>query len=149
LRLLVPVDASDESRWGVKYAVNRRRAADAVEVILLHVEEPAAACLLQRDHTCRELSQRHCERARMIMDEAALALEAHDIVCLGVHKRGDVALTIREMAKTMDCHELVMPEPSAGWWGLSPRGILDSVCSHPHCIAIVTVDADGQPVRTP
>lgn len=56
LRILAPINANDDSRWGVRYALRRRREGKKVEVILLNVGEPVDQWQVLRFRTQREIA---------------------------------------------------------------------------------------------
>lgn len=62
-KLLIPIDATEESRWAIHYAIRRARAGTSVEVYLLYIVEPVKNWEVLRFHTEQEVRQRFEERS--------------------------------------------------------------------------------------
>ena len=56
-RLLLPINASEESRWGLKYARQLHESGTPVEAILLNVGEPVTQWQVLRFRTQQEIAE--------------------------------------------------------------------------------------------
>ena len=146
LRILVPINADEDSRWGVQYALHRHIEGRELEVILLNVGEPITQWEVLRFRTQVEISQFQSERAQAFIDEASAPLNAENILCRGCFKQGNVVFSILDTAEELACDEIVLPRPQSGFWGLFSRGIVASIVRRHHDIPIVLVDQDGAPI---
>ncbi len=57
LRILVPINANDDSHWGIRYAMCRHREGMQVEVILLNIGEPVTEWQVLRFRTQQEIAR--------------------------------------------------------------------------------------------
>lgn len=149
LRILVPINANDDSRWGVRYALRRRREGKKVEVILLNVGEQIDQWQVLRFRTQREIAQFQSERAQAFIEEATTPLAAKNIPCRGVFKQGDVVFSILDTAEELDCDEIAMPMPRKGLPSLFSSGIVRAVKRQQRDVPVVAVNSDGMPPRYP
>ena len=78
-RLLLPICACEESRWGIGYARQLQRAGQPVEAILLNVGEIVTQWQVLRFRTQQEVAQFQAERAQAFIDEASAPLAAENI----------------------------------------------------------------------
>ncbi len=62
LRLLVPVNANDDSRWGITYALRLHAQGRAVEVCCLNVGEPVTQWEVLRFRTQADIARFQAER---------------------------------------------------------------------------------------
>lgn len=78
-RLLLPICACEESRWGIGYARQLQRAGQPVEAILLNVGEPVRNLHVLRFRTQQEIEAFQASRAQCFIDEAnrQLASDGH------------------------------------------------------------------------
>lgn len=146
LRILVPVNAHEDSRWGVQYALRRRQQGKRVEAILLNIAEPITQWEVLRFRTQQEIAQFQSERAQAFIEEAARPLMAGGVPYRGCFRQGEVAFTILDTAEELDCHEIVMPMPKKSWWGLCSRGAVRAVRRRQRNIPVVIVNSDGMPM---
>lgn len=149
LRILVPINANEDSRWGVKYALQRRREGRQVEVILLNVGEPITQWQVLRFRTQQEIAQFQSERAQAFIEEAAAPLAAEKIPCRGFFKQGEVTFSILDTAEELACDEIAMPEPKKGWGSLFSRDIVLAVKRRQRDAQLVVVDRQGMPIAYP
>lgn len=145
LRLLIPINANADSRWGVRYALQRHLEGAAVEVILLNVGEIVTQWQVLRFRTQQEVAQFQSERAQAFIDEAGALLAAENIPYRGVFKQGDVVFSILDAAEEFDCDEIAMPAPQPGLSQLFSRAIVAGVARQQSNIPLVMVDREGLP----
>lgn len=146
LRLLVPINANDDSRWGIAYALRLHAAGTAIEVCLLHVGEPVTQWEVLRFRTQDEISRFQSERAETFLEEARQPLAAQDISCRSYFRSGEVVFTILDAAEELACDEIVMPAPLEGLLGLLSKGIVAEIRERNRGSRIVLVDRTGTPL---
>lgn len=149
LRILVPINANDDSRWGIRYALRRHREGKQVEVILLNIGEPINQWQVLRFRTQREIAQFQSERAQAFIEEATKPLAAEDIPCRGFFKQGDVVFSILDTAEELNCDEIAMPVPKKGLSSFFSRDIVLAVKRQQRDVPVVAVNSDGMPLRYP
>jgi len=147
LRILVPINANDDSRWGVQYALRRHREGKQVEVILLNIGEPIVQWQVLRFRTQQEIAQFQSERAQAFIEEATLPLAAEDIPCRGIFKQGDVVFSILDTAEELDCDEIAMPVPRKGFPSIFSRGTILAVRSKQRDVPVIAVNSDGATLK--
>lgn len=146
LRILVPINANEDSRWGVRYALHRHREGRQVEVILLNIGEPIIQWEVLRFRTQQEIAQFQSERAQAFIEEAARPLAAANIPCRGFFKQGDVVFSILDTAEELDCDEIAMPAPKKGFPSFFSRDIVHAVKRRRRDLTVVAVNSDGKPL---
>lgn len=149
LRILVPINANEDSRWGVRYALRRHREGKQVEVILLNVGEPITQWQVLRFRTQQEIAQFQSDTAQAFIEDAARALVAENIPYRGFFKQGDVVFSILDTAEELNCDEIAMPPPKKGLSSLFCRDIVHAVERQQRDVPVVAVNSDGMPVRYP
>lgn len=145
LRLLVPVTAEDDSRWGVAYALRRHADRQQVDVCLLNVGEFIDQWEVLRYRTQAEIAAFQLDRAEGFFDEAAEPLRERGIPWRGIFRRGKIVFTILDAAEELGCHEIVMPRSDAGLFGILSRRVVSSVVRRRRNIPVILVDRDGTP----
>jgi nucleotide-binding universal stress UspA family protein len=145
LRLLIPVTASEGSRWGVSYALRLAGKGQRVEVCFLNVGEIITQWQVLRFRTQAEIAKFQSERAQTFIDEAARPLVTHNIPFRGVFKRGDPVFCIPDAAEELDCDQIVMPSPNSGLCSFFSRNIVAAVARRSHVVPVVTIDSNGTP----
>lgn len=145
LRLLIPVTASEDSRWGVSYALRLAEKGHRIEVCFLNVGEIITQWQVLRFRTQVEIAKFQSERAQAFIDEASSSLVTHNIPFRGVFKRGDPVFCILDAAEELDCDQIVMPNPGGGICGFFSRNIVTAVARRSHVVPVVTVDSNGTP----
>ena len=145
LRILIPINAKEDSRWGVRYALKRHREGNNVEAILLNVGEPITQWEVLRFRTQQEIAQFQSERAQAFIEEAIVPLVAAQIPCRGFFKQGNIVFSILDTAEELDCDEIAMPAPKMGWLSFFSREIVDAVKRKGRDVAITVVRSDGEP----
>lgn len=144
LRLLVPINASEDSRWGIQYALRRHRDGTRLEVILLNIGEPITQWQILRFRTQQEIEQFQSERAQAFIEEAAQLLVAEDIPYRGLFKQGELIFSILDAAEELDCDEIVMPESDKGISSLFSCSIVHAVQQRQRDVPIVLVNSEGE-----
>ena len=146
LKLLVPINARDDSRWALRYASARQRAGAHVEVVLLNVGEPITQWEVLRFRTQQEIAQFQSERAQAFVDDASIPLHELGIPVRGVFRQGEIVFSILDVAEEFACDEIVMPHHACSLAGFLGGDIVAEVRRRQRGIPLVTVDADGRPV---
>ena len=144
-RLLLPICACEESRWGIGYARQLQRAGQPVEAILLNVGEPVKNLYVLRFRTQQEIEEFQESRAQCFIDEASRELADDGIACRGVFKQGDVVFSILDTAEELDCDEVVMPAQAKGLCRLFSRSKADAVRRQQRHVPVVLIDRQGTP----
>lgn len=143
LRLLVPINANEDSRWGIQYAMRRHREGTQTEVILLNIGEPITQWEVLRFRTQQEIDQFQLERAQAFIEGASLLLAQDDIPCRGLFKQGELIFTILDTAEELDCDEIVMPAPSTWLSDLFSCGVVSAMLHQQRGIPLVVVNSEG------
>lgn len=141
-RLLIPIDATDESRWGVRYAIGRAQGRTPVEVSLLFMIEPAKSMEILRFRTEEEIRKFSEERSAIFLEEAAKALREagvpHQVYC----REGDVVQGVMAFAEEQNCLEIVVPRTA--WLGVFPHGLGRKLLARKCTVPLVQVGEDGE-----
>jgi len=145
LRLLIPITAAEDSRWGVRYALRLRAEGSRIEVIFLNVGEIITDWQALRFRSQAELARFQSESAQTFIDEASAPLLLHDIPFRGLFRRGDPVFCIPDAAEELDCHQIVMPQPPSSILRFFSQNITDTILQKKHIVPIITVDQDGRP----
>jgi len=148
LRLLIPITATENSRWGIRYALRLRAEGSRIEVIFLNVGEIITDWQALRFRSQAELARFQAERARAFIDEASAPLLEHDIPFRGLFRRGDPVFCILDTAEELDCHQIVLPQPPGRICRFFSQNITETLMQKNHIARIITVDQDGRPVDT-
>ncbi len=143
LRILVPINANEDSRWGIQYALRRQREGAQVEVILLNVGEPITQWEVLRFRTEREIAQFQADSAQAFIDEATGPLATAGIPFRGLFRQGELVFSILDAAEETECDEIIMPRPGKGISSIFSRDIVASVKRQERDIPVVTVNCDG------
>lgn len=147
LKLLLPVDATERSRWGIRYALRRRQSDHNVRVTLLLVAEPVTDWQILRFYSQEEVRRFHAKRAQYILEDAAQPLRQANIPVQMKFLEGDISFEILDLAEQLDCGEIVLPLPCPRWATLLSSDIVRKVLRHRRSVPVVTVDAQGVPHR--
>ena len=144
-RLLIPITASEDSRWGVSYALRLAEKGQRIEVCFLNVGEIITQWQVLRFRTQAEIAKFQSERAQAFIDEASRPLVTHNIPFRGVFKRGDPVFCILDVAEELDCDQIVMPNPNSGVCSFFSRNIVTAVVRRSHVVPVITTDSNGTP----
>ena len=143
LRILVPISAKEDSRWGIQYALRRHHEGTPLEVILLNVGESITQWQVLRFRTQQEITQFQSERAQAFIEEATEFLTKENIPCRGIFKQGDIVFSILDTAEELDCDEIVMPTPKKWAGSFITRDIALDVQLRQRGVPVVFVDNKG------
>jgi nucleotide-binding universal stress UspA family protein len=146
MRLLIPIDATERSRWGVRYAVRQHRVDKPVQVCLLFVAEPVTSLELLRFRTHDEIARFQAESGRYLIEDAAEPLLRAGIPYEAVLREGEVAFQILDAAEQLGCSSIVLPRPLPRLARLLCRDVANEVLSQARGVPVITVDAEGMPV---
>lgn len=146
LRLLVPINANEESRWGIQYALHKHRQGTPVEVILLNIGEPVTQWQVLRFRTQQEIAQFQAERAQAFIDDATQQLMIDDVPCRGIFKQGELVFTILDTAEELDCDEIVMSAPKKCLTSIFTTSIVAAIRKQQRDVPVVIVNNEGIPL---
>jgi nucleotide-binding universal stress UspA family protein len=147
-RLLVPIDATERSRWGIKYALACRDSGRDVAVWLLLVNEPVTSWQVLRFMTQEQVRRFQAARARDLLGEAVHSLRQAGIPVQSHDREGDIAFEILDFAEQLQCDEIVLPAPYPRWAKLFTPDITREVLRRKRTVGVTTVDCDGVPERS-
>lgn len=142
-RLLIPVDPTERSRWGLQYALRLQRSGKPVQVALLFVSEPVTAPEVLRFRTQVEIARFQAECGAHILHDAAQPLAAAGVACQEIYREGDIVEQIDDVAEQLGCDEIVLPLPHARIVKLLSRDVVREVIRRAKCVPVVTIDAEG------
>ncbi len=148
LRLLIPITAAEDSRWGIRYALRLKAEGSRIEVIFLNVGEIITDWQALRFRTQAELARFQSERAQAFIDEASAPLLEHDIPFRGLFRRGNPVFCIPDVAEELDCHRIVLPLPPGRICRFFSQNLTDTIMQKNHVARIITVDQDGRSADT-
>ena len=143
-RLLIPIDATERSRWALRYALARRE--QPVHVDLLFVAEPVTSLEVLRFRTHADIAEFQSQCAQWLLEDAAQPLEAAGLSVRGHFREGDVASQIVDAAEQLGADAIVLPPPHPLWLNFLTRGIVRKVLRRARATPIVHVDRDGETV---
>jgi hypothetical protein len=144
LKLLLPVDATERSRWGINYALWRMQSGYDVAVSLLLVAEAVTSWQVLRFRGQEEVRRFQAERGRLLLDDAAKPLEQAGIPTRKYFQEGDIAFQILDAAEQLGCDEIVLPLPYPRWVSLFSVDIVRSVAHGQRSIPVVAVNPRGR-----
>lgn len=145
--LLLPIDATERSRWGIRYVLARHRSGQAVDAALLFVGEPITSWQVLRFRTHDEIARFQSLRAHYLLEDAAQPLARDAIPFRALFRQGEVVFEILDAAEQLDCSEIVLPAPHPRLLTLLSRDVVREVLRRQRGIPVVTVDEDGIPNR--
>ena len=144
-RLLLPIDATERSRWGIRHVLARHHAGEALDVALLFVGEPVTDWQVLRFRTHAEIARFQAERARCFLEEAAQPLAGHGIPCRTLFREGEVVFEILDAAEQLNCSEIILPKPPPRLLKLLSADVVRAVLRHRRSAPVVIVDKYGFP----
>ena len=142
-RLLIPVDPTERSRWGLQYALRLQRSGKPVQVALLFVSEPVTAPEVLRFRTQVEIARFQAECGVHILHDAAQPLAAAGVACQEIYREGDIVEQIDDVAEQLGCDEIVLPLPHARIVKLLSRDVVREVIRRAKSVPVVTIDTEG------
>jgi nucleotide-binding universal stress UspA family protein len=143
-RLLVPVDATERSRWPLRYALAHR--GRPLHVDLLFVAEPPMRLEVVRFRTQAEQAGLQAKMAQWLLDDAAKPLREAGLSVSSHFREGDVADEIVETAERLGADAIVMPPPHSVWLNFLTGGIARKVLRRARTTPVVHVDREGKPL---
>lgn len=141
VRLLIPVDASNESRWGIHYALRLVREGARVEACLLYLAEPVRSWEVLRFYTEDEVRHHFQQRSAIFLEEAAQPLRDAGVACPTYFREADAVGGVIDMAEELNCSEIVVPR--IHWLGVFPSGLGPKLIGRHCAIPVTLVNADG------
>ncbi len=146
--LLVPIDATERSRWGIKYALGCKDSGRAVAVSLLLVTEPVTSWQVLRFMTQEQVRRFQAARARDLLEDAVGSLKQAGIPVQSNDREGDIAFEILDLAEQLECDEIVLAVPYPKWAKIFTPDITREVLRRKRSVAVTTVDCNGVPDRS-
>ena len=143
LKLLLPVDATDRSRWSIDYAVELHKGKAPVEAHLLFVAEPVTSWQVLRFRTRTEVAEFQRQYGQWQLEDAAAPLKSADIPVHTHYREGNVAFEILDCSEQIGCDRIVLPQPKAKWLRLFSRDVVRDVLGRSGTVQVVTVDRRG------
>ena len=143
LRLLIPITATEDSRWGVNHALRLHEQGRRIEVVLLNIGEIITDWQVLRFRSQVEMAAFQAERAQDFINEASAPLLASNIPVRGHFRRGDPVFCILDAAEEFDCDQIVMPVAPIGLCVLFSNNIVTKVVQNSRVVPVVTVDREG------
>ena len=144
-RLLLPINACEDSRWGLQYARQLHESGTPVEAILLNVGEPVTQWQVLRFRTQQEIAEFQSARAQTFIDDASEQLETAGIPWRGVYRQGELVFSILDAAEELDCDEVVMPSHGKCLSSIFCQPTASRVRQQQRQVPVVTVDSRGTP----
>ena len=144
-RFLLPIDATERSRWGIRYVLARHRAGQAMDVALLFVGEPITNWQVLRFRTHDEIARFQSQRAHYLLEEAAQPLVRDGIPVRALFREGELAFEILDAAEQLECSEIVLPTPPPRLLTLLSGDVVREVLRRQRGTPVVTVDENGIP----
>lgn len=144
MRLLIPVNDSENSLWAVKYALRLQANGLSPEVVILSVGEPVNQWQVMQFRTQQEIGQFQSRKAQSCIDEATRLLASGNVSCRGLFKQGDVVFSILDTAEELECDEIVLPRKKERWAGLFGRSVVQDIVRSQRSIPVVLVNGLGE-----
>lgn len=148
LKLLLPVDATERSRWGINYAIGRKQSGRDVAVSLLFVAEPVTDWQVLRFLSQEEVRRFQAGRGNYLLEDAAQPLAQAGIPAQMNYREGDIVFQILDAAEQLECDEIVLPMPYPRWARLCSPDIVREVARRQRGVPVTTVDSAGMPERS-
>ena len=143
--LLLPVDATERSRWGIRYALARHQTGQRVAATLLNVGEPVTDWQVLRFRTHDEIARFQAQRADILLEEAAQPFMQTGISPRTLFREGDVVFEILDAAEQLGCSEIVLPAPPSRLLTLLSSDVAREVFRRQRGVPVVLVDENGIP----
>ena len=148
LKLLLPIDATERSRWGINYAIGRKQSGRDVAVSLLFVAEPVTNWEVLRFLSQEKVRRFQAERGNYLLENAAQPLRQAGIPAQMNYREGDIVFQILDVAEQLECDEIVLPMPYPRWGRLLSLDIVRKVTSRQRSVPVTTVNPQGMPERS-
>lgn len=140
-RLLIPIDATEESRWGVRYALRRAESGVRVEVFLLYIAEPVRNWEVLRFRTEEEVRNFFQERSAVFLEEAAAPLRQAQIPFQTYFRETQLVPGVSDFSEEFGCTEIVVPRTA--WFGIFPYGLAPKLLKQKCSVPVTLTKADG------
>lgn len=141
VRLLIPIDATDQSRWGLKYASRLASSGTQLEVNLLFVAEPVRRWEVLRFYTEAEVAQHFHQRAVIFLEQAEAELIERGVSCRSFFREADSVGGVIDVAEELNCSEIVVPKIE--WLGIFSSGLGQKLMNRRCNIPVKLINADG------
>lgn len=148
LKLLLPIDATERSRWGINYAIWCRQSGRDVAVSLLFVAEPVTNWEVLRFFSGEEVRRFQAERGNYLLGDAAQSLEQAGIRAQLNYREGDIVFQILDVAEQLECDEIVLPTPHPRWARLFSVDVVREASRRQRSVPVTTVNPQGVPERS-
>ena len=142
-RLLLPINACEDSRWSLHYARQLHESGTPVEAILLNVGEPITQWEVLRFRTQQEIAEFQAARAQSFIDDASEQLQDAGIPWRGVYRHGDLVFSILDVAEELDCDEVVVPSHRKCLSDIFCRPTTAEIRRQQRHVPVVMVDRHG------
>ena len=143
LKLLLPVDATERSRWSIGYVMALHKGKHPLEVHLLFVAERITAWQVLRFRTQSEIAAFQRQYGQAQLEDAMMPLRHSGIVTRTHYREGNIAFEILDCAEELGCDRIVLPLPHPRWTRLLNGDVVREVLKQSHAIPVVTVDRQG------
>lgn len=148
LKLLLPIDATERSRWGINYALWRKQSGRDVAVSLLFVAEPVTNWEVLRFFSEERVRRFQAERGNYLLEDAAQPLRQAGIPAQMNYREGDIVFQIFDVAEQLECDEIVLPMPYPRWARLLSLDIAREIARRQRSVPVTTVSSRGMPERS-
>jgi hypothetical protein len=98
-----------------------------------------------RFRTEQEIAAFSSERAKWLLEDAALPLRENRIKHVAYIREGNVVFEILDAAEQLNCSEIVLPSPPHGWMRFLTRNVVSRVLRKQRAVPVVTVNQHGLP----
>ena len=143
LRLLLPVDATERSRWSIAYVMSLQRCKTPIEAHLLFVAEPITNLHVLRFRTRADLAAFQRQYGQQQLDDAVAPLRRSGIPVRAHYREGNIAFEIVDCAEQAGCDRIVLPQPYPRWMRLLNGDVVRDVLDRSASVPVVTVDRHG------
>ena len=143
LKLLLPVDATDRSRWSIGYAISLHERRTPIEVHLLFVAEPITSWQVLRFRTQAEITAFQRQYGQCQLDDASVRLQQSGVTTRTHFREGDIPFEILDCAERLACDQIILPRPHPRWASLLGTDVVREVIKRSKVIPVVTVDEQG------
>jgi hypothetical protein len=141
-RLLIAVDATEQSRWALHYALAQHRER-CIEVELLFVAEPVTRWEVLRFRTQREIAEFQAKMAHWLLEDAAEPLRGAGIPVRNHFREGSMSSQIVEAAEQLGCGQIVLASPPPRLLDPLGRALARSVQRRARAVPVITVNRNG------
>lgn len=145
-RLLIPVDATERSRWGLQYSLRLHGKGIPLHAALLFVAEPVSSLEVLRFRTHEEIARFQAESGRYILEDSALPLAQAGISYELIYREGDIVFQILDVAEQLDCDVIVLPTPRAQIASLLRRDVVRELMRQERGAMTITVNSEGRDI---